>query len=283
MNDVLIDNWTLHNVAYAMTFPKSARNAYKELENLLMAILLWDNIYSWSNGNDVLWKSAFGEKHPLPIKDLELPQYIKDKIVSIADDDIIGGGALRYQTLATELHIDYLAEQNRFAYLHSNNYSQTFNSMMWQKYIIDCVDKEIQEYYQSLEKLIGNIELKFHFPLLLDYFMGETMDETNRIWQCLNAAIDARNSKEFCDMRKWISDLHTYIDNGNWTEVEHSIKDVKDIVSSITCGNTISEVQIAFPPSISASVPLKKIMGHKTQLTFLRNLSEFALKKRSQR
>lgn len=280
MNDVLIDNWTLHNVAYIMHFPKSAQRANKELENLLMAILLWDEVYYWNNGNDILWKSVFGKNHPLPVKELNPSQDIIDKITSIAADDVIQGGALRYQTLASELHIDYLAEQDRFAFLYSNGHFQTINSIIWEKYIIDCVDKEIQEYYQSIEKIVGNIELKFHFPLLLDYFMSES----DNVWQCLNLAMSVRNDREFCDMRKWISDLHEYIELGNWLEVEHSIKDVKDIVSGIACGNNlISEVQIAFPPAISTSVPLKKITGRKVQLTFLRNLSEFALKKRSQR
>ncbi len=277
-NNVIIDNWTLHNSAHVICFPDRAEDKYQDFENLLMAILLWDEIYYWDNDNGTKWNYIFEDREvEIPIKKVAISQQVLNEVAAIEDKDIIRGGALQYQMIANEMGLDYLVEKKRCNYIHKPN--DIRDVLLPQKFVYH-IEKDVEEYYKSLMKFFDNKELKFRFPLLVDYILKEA----GSIKQCINVAMDMRETRELKNMRKWIANLHKDINNGNWLKVEKAIKDVDDIISDIICSHTIySEVQIRIPLSINICFALKKFGKHKIQLTFLRNLANFAIKARPER
>lgn len=273
MGAVLIDNWTLHNITYLPVSSCKDISYINDLENLLMAILLWDEICFWDNGKTVWWKEAPQAASELPpLTGLVLTPEVDCKVSSIRETDVIASGAQQYLLIAEQYGLDYLPKQERRQYLTSQNY-YCLKNVVWQKFVMEEVEKSVQEYYRDLVKLIGNAQMHFQFPLLLDYIRSQAGDT-----DYITAALHMRQTGPLCNMRSWIEDLHNFIDSGNWDEVKYSIKNVKDIVSAIH-SPFIKDVQfqLTIPPAAGVSF---RPGGHRTQLAFLQDLAEFATKKR---
>ena len=270
---VLIDNWTLHDITY---LPGSSYNDVRhmnDLENLLMAILLWDEICFWDNGKTVWWKEAPQAASKLPpLTGLVLTPEVDFKISSIQETDVIASGAQRYLLIAEQYGLDYLPKRERYQYLTSQKHYRLRN-VVWQKFFVEEVEKSVREYYQDLVKIMGNAQLSFQFPLLLDYIRSQSGDG-----DYITAALHMRQTGPLYNMRSWIENLHNCIDSGNWAEVKYSIKNVKDVVSAVH-SPLIKDVQfqLILPPAAGVSFRSGR---HGTQLTFLHDLAEFAIKKR---
>lgn len=286
MNTVLIDNWTLHNSAslidgYTGYTSASMQRLYEDFENVLMAIMLWDTIYYWDNGNSTTWKYSFETKHiPISISPLIIPPEIEKKIHTIKRSDLLQGTTHQYQLIANELCIDYLPEVERFNYLNIMGVGPDIDKINLQQYCVNRIKEDTQEFYQSLLGKIKNAQLKFDFPLLLDYIMSQAGTSDLRV--CLDAAFHMREEGTLCSMRSWINTLHSDINNGNWVEVNYALDHVNDIVANIITGRSSNvEVQIGLSPSVSVDLNTKKVFSNqKTQLTFLRNIAKHALKTR---
>ena len=117
------------------------------------------------------------------------------------------------------------------------------------------------------------VEQNIIFPLLLDYIRSQSGDG-----DYITAALHMRQTGPLYNMRSWIENLHNCIDSGNWAEVKYSIKNVKDVVSAVH-SPLIKDVQfqLILPPAAGVSFRSGR---HGTQLTFLHDLAEFAIKKR---
>lgn len=296
MSAVLIDNWTLHDITYNFEFAYAYKKSQlDDLENLLMAILLWDQIYFWDNGKTAYWKNESQIVNRLPsLTGLVLPPEVELEAERLAGTDVIADGAHQYQFIAEKNGLDYLPKQERYQYLTSEKYYHIRNAV-WQKISIKAVEKSVQAYYDELTKMMENIQLQFRFPLLLDYvasqydmfFAPHPHNARNTvpyyfINEYIAVALHMRETAPLCNMRSWIQDLHLYIDNGNWVEVKHSMSHVRDIVSMINAPLAKDVTfQVGLPLSIGASISSDRLKGsHKTQLTFLHDLAKFGLEKR---
>ncbi len=302
MGAVLIDNWTLHDITYHLEYVYHyEKSELANLENLLMAILLWDQIYFWDNGTTAYWKNESKLMRELPsLTGLVLPPEVEFAVQSLTGTDVVADGAQQYLLIAGENGIDYLPKQERYQYLTSKKYYHTRNAV-WQKVITETVEKSVQEYYDELVKMMGNIQLQFRFPLLLDY-VGSQMKEIGDydkffaphthnvrstapyyfVSEYITAALHMRETAPLYNLRSWIKDLHLYIDKGNWVEVRHSMSHVEDIVSMIRAPLAKDVTfQVGIPLSASMNIPSNRLKGsHKTQLTFLHDIAKFALEKR---
>lgn len=301
MGAVLIDNWTLHDITYHFEFAHSYEKPRLDtLENLLMAILLWDQIYFWDNDKTTSWRYHSQITYGLPsLMGLVLPLELKLEVESLAGADVIANGAQQYLLIAEKNGIDYLPKQERYQYLTSKKYYHMRNAV-WQKILTETVEKSVQEYYDDLMKMIGNIQLQFRFPLLLDY-VGSQMEQRGDydvffaphtyngrsspyhfIQEYIVAALHMRETAPLCNMRSWINDLHLYIDKGNWMEVKNSMSHVGDIVSMIKAPLAKNVTfQVGIPLSASINIPSNQLKGsNKTQLTFLHDIAKFGLEKR---
>lgn len=301
MGAVLIDNWTLHDITYhqhAFNYNKAkykaryGENRFADLENLLMAILLWDEIYFWDNNTTDYWKCESQLMQVLPsLMELDLSPELELEVESLTGTDLIVDGAQRYLLIAQKSGIDYLPKQVRYQYLTSEDcFNYRAKNAVLQKQLTEKVEKSLREFYDELAKKMGNMQLQFRFPLLLDYVRSqmeeigdeEIDDKEIGYYRYIEAALHMRETAPLCEMRSWIDNLHLYIDEGNWIEVRHSMDHVEDIVSMIKAPLAKDvTLQIGPQPSISANISLDRLKGsHKTQLTFLHDIIEFGLKKR---
>ncbi len=280
MNAVLIDNWTLHNVAnliYTPSFPCGA--TYEDLENLIMGILLWDNIYYWDNGNSGWWQSAFDGTNLLPpleaITSIDIPQAHGKPAL-----DIVTDGAEQYQLLAISQNIDYLPERERYNFLRTCSTRPKANVTNWQLHCINRAKSDIENIYIEVARQLECAPITFRFPLLVDYLF----QKTGSLAECIPAAIHMKHEKSLCAMRSWLYSLHSSLDAGDWTEVYYCNQHIDDVVSSV---NSLShqsvEVQIGIPfsASISHTIDMSK-KANRAPLTFIRDLANFSLHHRPQ-
>lgn len=280
MKSVLIDNWTLHNVANLIYTPSNPCGAtYEDLENLIMGILLWDNMYYWDNGNSGWWRSAFDGTDLLPpleaITAVDTPQAHRKPIL-----DIVADGAEQYQLLAIGQNADYLPEIERYNFLRTRNTKPEVNITNWQSYCINRVKSDIENIYIEVAKQLECAPITFRFPLLVDYLFRKT----GSLADCIPAAISMKSEKSLCDMRSWLYSLHSHIDSGNWTEVYYCSQHIDDVVSSVNSLSSKSiDVQIGIPfsASISHTIDITK-RARNVPLTFVRNLAQFSLHHRPQ-
>jgi len=259
---------------------------------LLLAILLWDEIYFWDNGRTTWWKEDARIMNKLPfLTGLVLPQDVEFSVNNIRETDVIASSAQQYLLIAERCGLDYLPKRERYEELaskkyYSNDDHKNVKNIVWQKFCIEKVEESVQKYYNNLVKMMGDIQLRFQFPLLLDYIRSEAEDS-----DYITAALHMRHTGPLCNMRLWIENLHKHIDAGNWAEVEYSIKNVKDIVSKINSPSVKKDVKVQlkippevcveFHPEVCVNFHLGRLLdGQRTQLTFLRDLTQFAILRR---
>lgn len=288
MSSVLIDNWTIHNSVTLMLnrdlspyVGNPTPEMIDDLENLVMSILLWDKVYFWDTQSASVWKS-FSRlcKFSLPLYPAEIDSNTESLILAQSDVDLISGRVKQYQILANQLQIDYLPEKSREQYLGINWHSDDIRNINWQKYCMEQAKGAVLKYYDSLIGSIGDVELKFEFPLLLDYIISQSGSINN----CISAAQEMRDSLPLSNMRLWINNLHKYVNQGNWIEVKNYINNVNDIVSTIEKhSNRKAKFSIGISPTgitpsfdMNMNLSLSSIEQH-FQLTFLKDIVKFGL------
>lgn len=291
MSSVLIDNWTIHNSVslimqskYPHYVGSSSQDMVDDLENLIMSILLWDNVCFWDTENASVWKSFMDTYDlALPVHPVEIDKRTESLILREADTDLVSGGARKYQMLAGQLQMDYLPEKSREKYLGLDWISGDIQRINWQKYCVEQAKGAVLNYYDSVIGSIGDVELQFEFPLLLEYVVSEA----GGIPDCLCAAQELRNTIPLHNMRLWIKNLHENVSRGNWKEVKYSVTNVKDIVSTIEKHSdkkakfTLGISPSGLSPKLEAdiTVPLS-FAEQRFQLSFLKDLVRFGLRSR---
>ena len=176
MSSVLLDNWTLHDLTFMLQFPYVDQSKWDDLENLLTAILLWDEIYYWDNGRTDLWKEEPQILNRLPpLTNVVLPPDLVYKVNNLGDMDVVASGAQQYLLIAQKTGLDYLPKRERYEYLTAGKYYHAGNRV-WPKRYLEKVEKGLQKYYDDLAKTMGVVGLRFRFPLLVDYIRSQAGD-----------------------------------------------------------------------------------------------------------
>lgn len=287
MSAVLLDNWTLYDISYpsGITFEGQMDN----LENLLMSILFWDEVYYWNNEMTSLWQNGsrirmmFEQYEQFSLQEsclqgITLPQDVEYMVKQVPDSDGVAGGAKRYQIIAEVLGCDYLPKKERYEYLKNQGYYDQENAAC-PKIVLETVEASVQQYYDDLTKMLRGTKLEFDFPLLIDYIRSQAGVTSNYV----SVALQMKETKALQNMRTWIDDLHKCLDNRNLIEVQHMMKDVKDIVSQLSTpqkkGIRIKGISIhPFPPFVDLNLIFHRLLHKpKIQLAFLYNLAGYAL------
>lgn len=293
MSAVLLDNWTLYDISYpsGITFEGQMDN----LENLLMSILLWDEVYYWNNEMTSLWENGsrirmmFEQYEQSSLQEsclqgITLPQDVEYMVKQVPDNDGVAGGAKRYQIIAEVFGFDYLPKKERYEYLKNQGYYNRENAV-WPKIVLGTVKDSVQKYYGDLAKMLRGIKLEFDFPLLIDYirYQARVTDHADVTSNYVSVALQIKGTEALQNMRTWIDDLRKCLDSRNLIGAEHMMKDVGDIVSQLRApqekkmrmkGVTIQPVLPFFTVNFDCNLSSHK---PQTQLAFLYNLVSYAL------
>lgn len=281
-------------------------------ENLLMAVILWDEIWSF-NQEPYDWESIFRGRTSIA------PQYLNKIIRSVNPPMIdrkvsaeyylltdqhsisrhlqlkhnmmhnlcvtpsLRARTFSYQAISQCLGIPYLAHPFRVDSVINNNSQNSFS----RKDVIKRVDEELNAYYSYINAELGRDLYRFHYPVLIDMIKQNASAPEDE----LLFAMELREESDVSDFRKAINTIEQAVQDGKSQELLGELEFVSDLAKKITTkykgkGVTQGEFSISIPFSVSTSIPWPQIMlrdlknKYKPQATFIRRLIDYGVNKR---
>lgn len=279
MNKIMVDNWFMKNVYEYIKFNNTD---YSPLYyDLLMAIILWDEVYYPQNKYSNIWGND-----PSPLQNLLLPiikpefEY-SGKVV----DDI----ALKYLELSYNNECDYLPCPLRRDFLAKNYQYRSLNRMKIQ----NILDNEIEDYYNKTFAFFSD---SFDFRIKMPVLVNFTLNNTPKDMESIDYALHLKNEGAVVNYRRYLKKMEDSIENQDWIELRFLLKHFGDTINDIIIldNNHISCVNtsVAITPSVlfdfssnylKGSLPISLLVKenflkkHKIHLTFLRDLTQFAI------
>ena len=309
MNKIMVDNWLMEDVIADIRDNKS--NQSKAYADLLMAMVLWDEVYYPQNDYN-WWNSVPSEVQGLlnpisdydeksldaPIMDLLLNaddiessdlEQLKRKKLLLEHSAVMGKGALRYMALSNDYGCDYLPCHKRRIFLYSYFSNEEIERFLTRLKAKEHLDKIIKEYYvETYKALLDFSAFDFQMPTLVNYIINNAPHEMKPI----EYALHLKHEGAVVAYRKYLTQVDEAIEQQNWRELRYLLKCSEDAVSDvisldrkfISKTNCLGlpnptvlldsiSVDIGLPPTISINIDLKKFSNmKKVRLTFLKDI-----------
>lgn len=287
MADILVDNWTMETaVKNSIEIYTHWAKPHPDYIRLIEAIILWDNIYYVDNEYSENWKKLLHyfdcADFIHPITDLEddnMDLYIgQAKELSILNGtDIVSGGAIEYCALADLLCMSYLPTGRRIEYIEKQ---QLENNVIDRKDIMTIFDKNVLEYYDEINKKIGNNKLQFEFPTLFRYVQDHAEKAT-----LIETAMKMKTFNDVREFRNYLDQVELDFKQGDIKAMEKCLDEIPKLVTSMKKSLQIQlggSMQINFglggitavTPKININLNLPSIKGK--HINFLRRLAKYA-------
>lgn len=283
MNSLLIDNWTMQEIASNLTDLPDTKisEAYADL---LTALVLWDEIYYPNNELSQYWKNTgLGEQLSNFIKPYEdknqmflerarelYKEYYLDK-----GTEIVVSGAIRYLMLSNSLNCDYLAYKSRAQFINTYNPIKEMSYNINRKEYTNFLDKNIIDKFKELNEILGRNVFEFEMPVLVDYIIQNTPDDMSYIQH----ALKLRKEKSVIKYRKFMTEMEKELKNCNWKKIFEFQEASRDLVNDITKIDKKHIINVSMSISVTPSLNISKdfvIKNKKINLTFFKKLIKFA-------
>lgn len=279
----MVDNWLLSDVFRFLTLND---NLYSySYYDLLMAIILWDDIYYPARGS--LYDSLL-EKLPKEIQKLCSP--IRERTF-VYSGDIVDEIAIKYLELSHRHNCDYLPCSKRQDFFKRNAIEQyqTLYRLKLQKYL----DNDIEEYYrETFDFFSDSLNFTIKTPILVQYAIENTPDGMSAI----EYALHLRNEGATINYRKYLEEIEKNLNLQKWVELRHLLKLSEDVVHDVIALDKKHigklDISVSITPSIlfdfvsnnaKLSTPVlfsikdKFLNSPKIHLTFLKDITKFAV------
>ena len=283
MNKLLIDNWTMQEIASDLRNLPDTKISTSYAE-LLTALVLWDEIYYPNSELSQYWENTgLGE---------ELSNFIKpytDKIPIFVErakelyktyyfdkgTEIVISGAIRYLMLSDSFNCDYLAYKSRARFIDTYNPIQEMSYKINRREYTNFLDKYIIDKFEELNTILGRNVFDFDMPVLVDYILQNTPDNMSHI----QYALSLRKEKSVIKYRKFLLEMEKELENCNWKKIfefqEASYELVNDIIKIDKKHIINASMSISVTPSINISKEFA-VENKTVNLTFFKKLVEFA-------
>lgn len=277
MSGVLMDNWILQDAL----FDTELNDAFY---NLLEAIVLWDDVYYPDNEYSQYWKyiskdSSLQEAITSCEDNSESYQEKAESIFRLLngndDNSITQIGAIRYMILSSKNKLNYLPCKKRSEYISQLNFSNKFHEKINRLDLNGIFDKQVLEYYNDLNDFLGKNILEFNMPLLADFIIQNTPNNSSYI----KYALQLKKNKKIDYYRKYLQNIEDSFNNGNWRELLRFKMTTQELVNDIVKEMELSvstSVSICAMPSLNFSLDIPVKNKRFIQLSFLRELGGFA-------
>lgn len=275
-------------------------------QNLLTALVLWDDIYVNSNPSHSVPISEYNTLsrfykllgtppfiHKVPFFDTngfefddrkeiyhKLYKEINDTIGHVITPDnynerilLVRGGL--YMMEANGAGITYLPHPRRAKVLYKSGlFPRGFDGRVY----LDIIDKEVCEYIKAINELAQFQLLSTSFPVLYKFIAEEAKDSLDQF----AVALKLRDNKNVVEFRKSVNDISEELKKGNIHAFRASLlkaKEVCDEISDSLYKKSLScSVSIGLSPSIEISSDHKAKVSSGFHATFLSDLANYGLK-----
>lgn len=309
MNNLMVDNWFMEEVIADIRDGKIEDSQY--YTDLLMAIVLWDEVYyprnqyNWWNSVDSQVQNVL---HPIDDSDEywkkesieELCRYkgvkiddwywLKWKDSSLVNsDDIMRSGAIRYLALSSKNGLDYLPciKRQKFLreYLAFNNKHNTLTRLQFQKNATEITTKLFLKEYELLN---DELNIKIKMPMLAKF----VYDNTPHNMTPIEYALHLKNEGPIIRFRQYLGEIDNAIENEKKDELRYLLALSREVIDDVILMDRKSilsfDLDIGIVPAIifkkgnaeakispTPSVRIKDInlFDRKYNLTFFRDVS----------
>ena len=295
----MVDNWLIEDIVDGEK--EKEPSYYISYSNLLMAVVLWDEVY-YPKNNYNWWTTQVDDSFNFLIpyddekqewsfdayKHIYGNQLSKDEYEwlsnkTINEEDIrISHGAYRYVSLCQKNGLDYLPCLKRQAYLHELNKNITPLVLQEHLNIEKMIIKEINEQ-------IGYLSNKLEIPLLTKYILEKSQHESNP----LQYALFLKNEGPLIRYRELLDKIYTAYVSGNYEESTYLIKHSQDTIKKVINidSKNIFSAKLELIPLLLALFGIKNTTStlfstyinsdvgslFKSNIVFLKELTEFAV------
>jgi hypothetical protein len=303
MSSIMMDKWSIITVLQhlcANIKTKRFEHGYIDemegsltacLNNFLLAVVLWDEIWSFNIDNNYSWMDIFGKRENLantfqtlihqpdasvlPNDLLSIYRDLSEK--NTMDSDGLVQRGIAYQQISSFLGVPFLGHPLREGWLLDHYRKNIFTRVD----IINRVDKELITYCEKINAELGRDLLKFNYPVLINFIRQEA---GNNLENQLEVALELRDATDVVAFREQMFYMEQIVAQGNIQAIKEHLDSVSELAKDITTKRkkeiSLGEFILSlFPPYISLSVPIK-IPIKKTSglhITFINRLLEFGL------
>lgn len=288
MDRVLIDNWKMEEITANM-FDFSTSATSKEYNELLSALLLWDEIYYLENKFSTYWKSTnlFDLISPvvIPYNDEENmydseAEILYQRFYESEWTGEVAIGAIKYLLFSDMLGCDYLASQKRTKFIKKYNPVETIG----EKRILRTeygkfLDKSLIECFEDLNTIFGSNVFEIKKPVMTDFILQNTPKGMTYI----EFAMILRNEKPIVEYRNYLKKMENDLNACNWDCLFKLKYQTEELVRNIVRADEKNIYNIAGSISISPSINISKDIKLKkknVQLAFFEDLARFAFRGR---
>lgn len=311
MNGIMVDNWFMEEVIADIRDQKIHRSNY--YAELLMAIVLWDEVYYPLNKYN-WWNSIPSQAQNMlrPLEDEkedgknesikalfrfkglseEEFDWLKWREPIVSDpEDIISSGAIRYLALSGKNGLDYLPCVQRQNFLRKYCGADNMRISLSRMNLQGDLTKTIKEYYvETYKALIDFSSLEIKMPVLANFII----DNAARDMTPVDFAFHLKNEGAVIKYRNYLRELEIALEKQNWKELRHLLRCSEDAVNSVISmdRNRLNGISVSFFPtpaiilknnkieasiSSSPSLTIGEIGSRKFNLTFLRDITKYAI------
>lgn len=300
---VLIDNWTMSKLP---GLDEKLHKDRKEVQDFLFALVLWDNVYSMNADNLVYDYKNGIHFTSLPAQRREYKDTLSDlcnikklkgwseEFISVAEDiytesyekedPMVAQGTILYMLLGYNFNLNILisSERTKFALDEGLRVQLLKYSRL---NFMQALDKEVIEYYDEINKKIGNKVICYNAPVFIDYICKNAVSFRDAI----NIAMQLKYEPEVLDYRKTMDKMEKSLNEGNIIKFNQYISMIPEIVHAITHKRSITTtIEVGFSPlpSYSISLPfgidLEKLrkLPLKFNLRFIKDIAYYGLNNR---
>ena len=281
----MVDNWFLEDVVkYLLDEKKNVPDSYEEL---LMAIVLWDevcypqNAFNWWNSIPSLIQNRL-----CPIDDTK-NNGIPGVRLQSAEGPI--NMVLHYMALSSNYDCDYLPCSHRRI---SKDCYTLLNHALLAIEMQRNLDKAIKEYYRETYKVLSEFsQLEIKMPILVKYIFDNTPEGMTHF----DFAFHLRNEGPVIRYKQYLNKVKDALEHQNWKELRYLLRCSEDTVVDVLSldKKTLGSITFNILPVPSISLKFRSINAsisespsfsiknigscRRLHLTFLRDLATYAI------
>ena len=313
MTKIMVDNWFMEEVVSDIKGKKINQSDY--YERLLMAIVLWDEVYYPKNKYNY-WNAISSEvknallpldddnesgkeeaiKRLYDYKKIPIDEYYRLKCKEpflFRREDAINCGAIRYLMLSSSNGLDYLPCDERREFLFKYLNENTIRTYLSRMNLQNNLTKTIEEYYVESYKMLADFtNLKIKMPILSKYIFENTPESMTPV----DFAFHLKNEGQVVKYRKYLDEIENALETQDWKELRYLNRCSEDAVNSVLLldkkrlkGITVrilptpsimfntSNVAAGLSLSPSFSINNFEKLFRKFNLTFIKDITKYAI------
>lgn len=310
MRRVMLDNWFLMEaIRYLQNPAVQSPRAYGEL---LSALVLWDEV-CYPDNDRSRWQELY-----TPLSDVLVPIDDRENACSDASVDlmidlmrdepfpdpyflwlrdpehVVNARALRYQLLSAAHGCDYLPSTRRQAFLRQREDPRQIQALLLRHRMQALLDEKAAAYYKEAYGALLEIpELKLSMPVLADYIVQNAPEGM----EPLEYALHLKQEGSVIQYRDYLRQLEEAMEHGEWKRFRQLLRASQELMEQVIHQDEkrLRGVTVKLLPtpsvavnygcfrgelSVKPTLSFEPHLGRRMHLSFLRELTDFAINER---